>query len=265
MRFRSNLAKAADAQTIALAPPDRPRPYRYKFRTLAYVGLDSTNGGILRDLSESGMATQALVPLRPDQQVRLQLDLPHPRTRIETQGRVAWTDSLGQAGLQFVNLPERSERSLKEWLLTQLLADAHRAGAADTGELLFSNTPRQAIRLVPQVQSPRSPVHNDQARELRLLWFRVPAQRFSQSVDALVVLCAVLLFGVMALLLTDTLPPGWIASLVMLGAAAIFFLLYWGTFKLWFGATPGHRLAELAGRELAESKGSDREDRVRFR
>jgi len=254
MGYRSNLATSVTAAVPDATPQDRRRPYRQKVRNLAYVSLDSANRGVLRDLSESGAALQVLVPLQLDQHMHFRLDLSNPRTRVEGEGRVAWTDSIGQAGMEFLEVPHRSHRLLKDWLLTQVLANAHRAAGDPAAGLLFSFTSRPVIRLEPAKSQ----------RCLRLLWFRVPVDRFARLVDCLALLCAVLLFNVMALSMTDTLPSWPIASALVLAATAVFAGLYWFLFSMWFGITPGHRLAELASYERVGRK-NRAEVRARFR
>ena len=110
--------------------------------------------------------------------------------------------------------------------------------------LLFSFTSRPAIRLQPAKSR----------RHLQLLWFRVPLVRFARLVDGLALFCAVLLFNVMALTLTDTLPTWPIAAALVLSVTAVFAGLYWFVFSWWFGITPGHRLAELASHERVGRK-----------
>jgi len=248
-------------------PQNERHHYRQKLRTLAYVSLDSTNGGIVRDLGEFGIAVQTLTPLRADQEVHLRLDLQSPRLHLEGEGRVAWADSLGQAGLEFLDLPPRSRRLLKEWVLTQLLANARRVAGDEAGPLLFSRGSRPAIRVdQPQLRPARPvPLHGVPPRQIRLLWFTVSAGRFSHVVDSLALLCAVLLFNVMALMMTDTFPSWPLASALVLGGAVIFTGLYWFLFSVWFGVTPGHRLAELACRDMAGRRNARGESRVRFR
>ena len=68
---------------------------RHTVRTLAYVKLDQGNGGIIRDLTESGMAVQAVARLRADQDVALNFELMAPKVRVEARGRVAWADASG--------------------------------------------------------------------------------------------------------------------------------------------------------------------------
>ncbi|MGO9125645.1 MAG: PilZ domain-containing protein [Terriglobales bacterium] len=255
MWSRSHRA-AASAPAEALAPLQRRRHHRQKLRNLAYVKLDASNGGILLDIGESGMATHVLSPLRPDQPVHLRVDLAEPRLHLEADGRVAWIDSSGQAGIELLEFAPRSGRMLKEWLFTQLLADAQRQGGNTAGELLFSSASRPAIRLDRQPVPARKP--------LRLLWLPVSAHGFARLVDGLALLCAVLLFSVLALALTDVLPSWPIAAALLFGVSGIFALLYAFLFSLWFRTTPGKRLAELAGRGSARAM-LRKEDQARFR
>jgi len=248
--------RAASIETVEPAAPQRRRHHRQKLRNLAYVKVDSTNGGILLDLGESGMATRVLAPLSLDQPVQLRVDLAEPRLHLETDGRVAWINSTGLAGIEFLDPSPRSERLLKEWLFTQLLADAHRLRGDTADELKFSTTQRPAIRLNPQSTTAQKP--------LRLLWLPVSAPGFARLVDGLALLCAVLLFSVLSLTLIDILPSWPIAAALLFGVSGIFALLYGFLFSLWFKTTPGRRLAEMAGRSVA-SRISAKEDQARFR
>ncbi len=248
--------RAASTETLELAMPKRRRHHRQKLRNLAYVKVDSTNGGILLDIGESGMATRVLAPLNLDQPVHLRVDLADPRVHLEADGRVAWINSTGLAGIEFLDPSPRSARLLREWLFTQLLADAHRLGGNAAGELQFSTTSRPAIRLDPQPAPPPRP--------LRLLWLPVSAHGFARLVDGLALLCAVLLFSVLSLSLIDILPSWPIAAALLFGVSGIFALLYGFLFSLWFRTTPGKRLAELAGRGSARRM-PKKEDQTRFR
>ena len=160
----------------------------------------------------------------------------------------------------------RSRRLLKEWIFAQLLADAYRSAGNTAAELLFSESPLPAIHLdEPAVRPNRFSAHKGQFARLRLLWFPVSLRGFSTVVDGLVLLCAVLLFSVVTLTLTDTLPSWPVAALLALGVTAIFAALYWFLFSVWFGITPGRRLADLACRDAMRRMGSREEDRTRFR
>lgn len=243
------------ASATVEAPHERRRRRRHKLRNLAYVQLNSSNGGILLDIGESGMAARAVTPLESGQSVHLRVDLPDPRLHFEAEGRVAWLDSAGQTGIELLELSRRSGRLLKDWLFTQVLADAERLQGNTAAELLFSPSSRPAIR----IQRPL-PLR----KPLRLLGLPVSAQGFARLVDGLALLCAVLLFSVLSLTLTDALPSWPIAAALLFGVSGIFALLYGCLFSLWFRTTPGKRLSELAGR--SPGRGPLRQEReTRFR
>ena len=75
-----------------LSPLGRRRHYRHQVQSLAYVNLDQGNGGIIRNLGDSGIAIQAVAPLLINQQVFLRFELTNPRVRVEATGRVASVD-----------------------------------------------------------------------------------------------------------------------------------------------------------------------------
>ena len=253
-----------------------PRRYlRQRVHTLVYVTLDLGNGGIIRDLSEDGLAVQAVAALRPHQSVRLRFSLPNPKTRIDAVGLVAWSAASGQAGVQFSGLPQRSREQLREWLLTNLLADASRnslaspefPGLCDTNEisqLVLSPNGRTPIQLPPM--EPRS--HLDEAlcaAELHVPWWPVPisAERFARFVDGLVILASILLFCVVFLSISHEMLSWPMVLAVLLGSTVIFSVLYWLVFAAQGLRTPGRVLAKLAGEPDADS--SSEEELARFR
>src|SRR5271166_6188337 len=103
-------------------PARQTRPhYRHELRTLTYVTLDETNGGIIRNLSHEGVAVQAVGPLHQRERVRLSFELRFPRLRVETYGQVSWATPSGQCGIRFVDLPERTRHQINEWIFSNLL------------------------------------------------------------------------------------------------------------------------------------------------
>jgi hypothetical protein len=278
MKPQSNLVESQGAE-LAGVPRTLRRPYRQKIRTLAHVNLDAANGAILRDLSEFGIAMQTVTPLSLDQQVQLRFDLPAPRVRIEAAGRIAWTDSWGQAGVQFLDLPQPSQRLLKEWVFIQILSAAYLFAPCESAavqgnraegatELLFSASPRPAIPLEPQLASPIIlPRPQVQPRRLRLLWCPVPisVSALSKMVDGLILLCAVLLFAVMSMAMTDVLPTWWVTLPLAMAVTAVFVAVYRFLFVYWFRSTPGEHLARLACSESGNGMYGGEEDQARFR
>src|SRR6266404_2117399 len=118
-------------EAVESEPQVHPRRRHYPrqtLRSLAYVTLDEGNGGIIRDLTESGMAVQAVARLHPGQEVSLRFELLSLRVRVEGRGRVAWADSGGQAGVQFFGVADLSARARFDWLLFRMLSAAPIAG-----------------------------------------------------------------------------------------------------------------------------------------
>jgi len=246
--------------------PSHRLHYRQKLRHLAYLQLDSQNAGIIRDLSQSGAAVQVLTPFARNRRVRIGLDLPNPRLRFEVESRIVWTDSLGQAGLMFLDLAPRSDRLLKEWLMTQLLTSAEGWARDEREELLFSNTSQAAIHLEDEkVFAPKPRLFGRQVQRIAWLWFTVSPLRFSRFVDGMALSCAVLLFSLLTVFLTDAFPRGPAAVVFLGGLTVVFGLLYWVVFAVGFGITPGNRLAQLARSEPGETSCPDELGRTRFR
>jgi hypothetical protein len=236
--------------------PLRRRHPRSTLRSLAYVKLDHSNGGIIRDLTESGMAIHAVAPLHPDEAVNVVFELPAPRVRVNVKGRVAWSDSAGQAGIQFYDFIPQSRRALRDWLLIQIFATA---AASGPGSIFAPALQNGAGNISPRLSfSAASPaaiafgVDAQAARDRdspRVRWglFSLPASRFSLYVDTLVVLCAILLFSITSIAIMGGLPAWPLATALFVTASTIFAAVYQLLFSdLVCGATPGKRLALLA-------------------
>lgn len=221
---------------------ERRGRYRRPFHNLAYVKLGPENGGILRDISDHGASLQAVAPLEPGQLVQMHFDLlgPSPsstRRRLNVDGRVAWVSSSGQAGVQFNNFGDPGRRQLNEWIFAGILASI-----AQASPVLSNADPLESenLRLAPAVRAPialpsmqtasvvRHSLTTDEDLLLDWLLDRVSPRSLSLAVDGLVLSVAALLFLVVALAVTKTL-PGWLGSL---GFAACV-LVFCGAFYRW--------------------------------
>jgi hypothetical protein len=270
--------------SAAVARLTQQRPYRYHMQSLAHVKLDQANGGIIRDLSEDGMSLQAVTSLRVGQQIAMRFEFLNPRHRVEAMGCVAWANSLGQAGVEFLDAPASLRRILKDWIFTQLLAAANQVSSesifsgpgapAETRELTFSENRRPAILLDPEPAVEASlPQALPQLAVAPVA--ALPAVRISSTpsafpmpwwlVDGLIVTSAVLLFTVIALATTGAAPAWPVATLLLVTAAGIFTALYWFLFVFWTGATPGERLLGLAGSGDHAGRTGPEEEQPRFR
>lgn len=266
-------AAASHAAATGLAPWRRRRHYRHQIQTLAYLNLDQSNGGIIHNLGDSGIAVQSVAPLSANQQVFLRFELSHPKVRVEGTGRVAWADPMGQAGIEFLTLAQRSRRGLKEWIFVQLLNTAQATTESnfvyggDTAELLFSATPRPAICIATDVSDVSSTRWIDQnTPSLHLPWlpFAISAQALARLVDGLIVLSAVLLFAVICMAMIGVVPAWPITLILAIGAGAVFAILYRFLFRFWIGDTPGAYLAGLSSDAL-NGVNLEADDRPRFR
>ena len=250
MAYCSELAEVG-AQVSSL----RRRFPRQTLRSLAYVKLDQANGGIIRDLTEAGIAIQAVAPLRAGQEVSLRFDLLAPRVRVDVRGRVVWGDASGQSGIEFLDLPQRMRRALRDWLLFQMLSAATISGRdsifapQSEGELTFSPAVSPAIRLENSFEAQIA--ESEEAR-IAWAWFTFSVRQFSWFVDGLALLCAVLIFSISSILVMGGMPAWPLALGLLLTTSTIFAAVYQILFSdLLCGASPGVRLAHLAASQPA--------------
>ena len=266
---------------VALARQTRGQ-HRHELRTLSYASVEQANGGIVRNISHSGIGLQVVAAVRPQQQLRVRFELNHPRLQVETQGEVSWSTRSGQCGIRFVDLSPKTARQIDEWIFGNMLEGAcihsERAGflfprsllvgpAADIEEdgLMVSASPVQVIRL-PMRVDPLQPAHAvDAAVQVPtaagLDWLSQPLTErgLIWTINSLVIVAALLLFAVVFLSIAGE-PPKW--PLATAGASAVFVgALYWGFFRVFGGTSPGVRLARMAGWDVEEDEARD----TRFR
>ena len=91
--------------------------WRRRLERLTYVDLGVCNGGILVDTSEGGVRLQGVQYLRENQLVCVKFELPGMRDFIEGTGQIVWVDKSGKGGgLQFADVPVRTQHLIKQWL-----------------------------------------------------------------------------------------------------------------------------------------------------
>jgi PilZ domain len=263
--------------------------HRQELRTLTYVALDESNGGIVRNLNCQGIAVQAVAAPHAHQMVRVRFELRSPRVRVEARGEVTWTNAQGQCGIRFVDLSPRTKRQINEWIFGQLLAGLPQhpppigsmfasAGQAlpeaevDDG-LIVSPSPRRVIQLQPPLfRVRRLPEAGDGVTAVDdvtpnpmvdLDWLSQPvsAKSLARAFDMLIVAAAFLLFSVIFLSINEELPK-W-AWAIALGTAIFAGLFYWGFFALFGGSSIGSRLAKLAQAQSVDNESCDAGSRFR--
>ena len=241
------------------------RRARHKLNALVYISLDQGNGGVIRDLSEYGVAVQAVTMLRIHQHIRLRFELINPKTRIEAVGLVTWTNASGQAGIQFTQIGHRTRQLLKDWLLISLLARASYSSCSpaifrdskqtDGSELIFSTDARPPIQLAETETSEPSGRLISQDKQkispdlfLEFSWWPDPisALTFSRTVDSLIILIALSVFCMVFLAISHDLPAWPVCIGSATGVTAVFAGLYRFLFVKYSTGTPGFRLAMIA-------------------
>lgn len=82
-----------------------------------YLDMGEDNGGVVVNLSESGLGFQAVGRVAPDSQIPVSFSL-GPGYRIDVKARVVWVDSDGKlGGAAFGKLSKDSLSLIREWLL----------------------------------------------------------------------------------------------------------------------------------------------------
>ncbi len=103
---------------------DRRLEPRTPVRPVEYIEVGESNGGIILDISEHGMAISAAQLLGGDQTLCLRFQLPRLPDIIETVGEISWIgESKKRAGIRFVDLPESARQQIQQWIALQT-ADA---------------------------------------------------------------------------------------------------------------------------------------------
>jgi hypothetical protein len=243
----------------------RRRQYRQPIKNLAYVNLQPANGAILRNVSQNGIAIQAVAPVQPGQLLQLRFELLNPRVRVEVGARVVWCDRMGQAGLEFLQLPPRMGNALKDWILTQILTAADHSFGAHS---MFGQTTSAALDAAPLADFTTVPLDDSSEliATLDLPWFpfQVSPRTLSLVIDCLILFCAVLVFEVISLALTKVFPVGWAGAGLIVLTVISFCGVYWYLFEKVSGATPGKVLVDSASADHQNATKAE-DDRPRFR
>jgi hypothetical protein len=110
----------------------RAKP-RHAPKTLAYVNVGDANGGVIVDISETGMSIASAEPLEPNAAPRLRFQLPHIDRTFEVSAETVWTsDSKTKAGVRFVSMPIDERVQIRNWIKDELFAEAFPTRVAST-------------------------------------------------------------------------------------------------------------------------------------
>jgi hypothetical protein len=117
----SNLQEHLAALTPAR---DRRLQTRTTPASLTYVELGDTNGGLVLNISETGMAVAVAEPPEVGEYLpRIRFPLPSSRQSIEISAQIVWlAESKKGAGLRFVDLTAHARHQVSNWIASQTQA-----------------------------------------------------------------------------------------------------------------------------------------------
>jgi Gram-negative bacterial TonB protein C-terminal/PilZ domain len=105
---------------VETIPPscDRRLQMRATLASCAYTALDDINGGVVLNISETGMAVAATDPLViADYLPRIRFRLPNVEHRIEVSAQVVWlAESKKNVGIRFVDLSTETRNQIASWI-----------------------------------------------------------------------------------------------------------------------------------------------------
>lgn len=127
---------------------ERRQHARHQTASLAYLDIGSDNGGIILNISEGGVAVQAMSVLPAEPVIDLRIQFPRSTKKLAARGRIAWTSgSKKEAGMEFVDLPEEAHRQIRNWLSSEISLQP--AAEANSAEDIAQAQPLPAPRLQP--------------------------------------------------------------------------------------------------------------------
>jgi Gram-negative bacterial TonB protein C-terminal/PilZ domain len=93
---------------------------RTEVRALAYIELSDENAGLILNISEDGLAVQAVQVVTSDHLPRMRFRLPKTDWTIEVAGRMVWQlRSRKEVGIQFVDLSDAARAHIQEWIVAE--------------------------------------------------------------------------------------------------------------------------------------------------
>jgi len=99
---------------------ERRNDPRFPVRPTEYVEIGDSNGGIILDISQSGMAVATAQALVGNQTLKFRFQLPRQLEPIEAVGEIHWIgETRKRAGVRFVDLPAGAREQISRWIALQ--------------------------------------------------------------------------------------------------------------------------------------------------
>src|SRR6202030_2786282 len=97
--------------------PERRESPRHPVRPTEYIEIGDSNGGIILDISEGGMAVVSAHALVGNQTLLFRFRLPRSLEIIEAFGEINWIgETKKRAGVRFVELPAAGREQIQKWI-----------------------------------------------------------------------------------------------------------------------------------------------------
>jgi periplasmic protein TonB len=113
------MPRETQGERIRRVTNSRVQP-RVKVHSLAYVELGDGNAGLILNISETGMAIQAVQMLASDHLPKMQFRLPKTETLIEASGNVIWQiRSKKEAGIHFSEISDNDRAAIRAWIAAE--------------------------------------------------------------------------------------------------------------------------------------------------
>ena len=119
----STRRKRPPAETRSLVA-ERRCFQRTRIVPFGYLQMDGLNGGLVLNISESGVAITTATILTDDHLPALNVQFPDVSGWIEASGQIAWkSESKKEAGVRFVGLTEEAQQRISDWISAQATTD----------------------------------------------------------------------------------------------------------------------------------------------
>jgi PilZ domain len=95
-------------------------------RTLIYVACGESNGGMVLNVSDDGMAISMAIPVGDEAYSNLHVRMNGLAQSVEVHGRMAWTTkSKKRAGIHLVDISDEQRGHIREWLAQEGVRDVN--------------------------------------------------------------------------------------------------------------------------------------------
>lgn len=135
----------------SLATESRAYP-RVKVHSLAYIELGEANAGLILNISETGIAIQAVEILSPSYFPRMQFRLPKTEAPIQVAGKLIWQIKPRKvAGIEFEGLSEQTRLAIRKWIAGEenRQSESEKAHLKPLSDLPGSARQKTAVQVYP--------------------------------------------------------------------------------------------------------------------